>query len=837
MLQLKKFWPVPCSVAIGLVIWAGCETGQMAPPPAVALPANSLKPGPDDPRIAFVAARLLEEYHYLQHPLDKDLSAKFFDGYIDSLDSRHEHFLQSDLAEFAPFRTNLDTLTLGRNLTADLSPAFAIYQRYQERFQQHTAYVNELLQQDKFKFNTEDKIQIDRRHEPFPKDLAEAQQFWRQHVRYEYLQDKLGREISETNGVFTIKLPADANTNIIYSLQKRYRWNQHLMTNQDSDSVLSAYLNALAHAYDPHSDYMSAPHAQDFSISMNLALFGIGAQLTEDDGYCTIHALVAGGPASKSKLLNEKDRIVAVAQAGKPPMDVVDMELEKVVQQIRGPKGTEVQLTITSAPDYTTRKVISLVRDEIKLEDSEAKAKLLEMPDDHGGTNRIGILELPSFYAPVGDLGPNNGRATPKYTSVDVAKLVKKLKQEHVAGIIIDLRYNPGGSLEEAIKFTGLFIKAGPVVLARNPDGQVTVDSDNDPQELYDGPLMVMINRFSASAAEIAAAALQDYGRALIVGDTSTHGKGTVQNLNPLKPFMLNSTNDPGALKITIRKFYRVNGASTQLKGVMPDIVLPDVLNYYAMIGETNLDNPLPWDTIQPASYEKFNLVQPYLADLHKQSDARILTNRDFAYVQQDIEQYKKTQADRTATLNEREAIKERERVALQQKMRDKERDSRPLPGLKIYELTVKNSTEPGLPEPKPFFTTNYDISTLATLTYKDLDVKKFFGTTNPVHQAATVPNGNVVYVFTNFFTAGYTADFAHFFRTNYPDLTDVKFIYTNSPATNIIAEQHTSSTNQIFKPVVNKTYSPDPVRDESERILEDYISLLPKGGSLTVIP
>ncbi len=196
-----------------------------------------------------------------------------------------------------------------------------------------------------------------------------------------------------------------------------------------------------------------------------------------------------GGPASKSKLLNEKDRIVAVAQGDKPPVDVVDMELEKVVQHIRGPKGTEVRLTISQAPDFTVRKVVTLVRDEIKLEDSEAKAKLIEMPDDHGGTNRIGIIDLPSFYAPVGDLTANNGRATPKYTSVDVAKLIKKLKQEHVAGIIIDLRYNPGGSLEEAIKFTGLFIKDGPVVLARNPDGEVTVDSDTDPEQLYAGPL------------------------------------------------------------------------------------------------------------------------------------------------------------------------------------------------------------------------------------------------------------------------------------------------------------------------------------------------------------
>jgi carboxyl-terminal processing protease len=823
MLQLKKFWPLPLSVVVGVAVWVGCETGRMAPPPAVVLPTNDLKPGPDDPRIAFVAARLLENYHYLEHPLDKEMSAKFFDGYIDSLDSRHEHFLQSDLAEFARFRTNLDTLTVNTNLAADLSPAFAIYQRFQQRFQQHVAYVDELLQQDKFKFNAEDKIQTDRRHASFPKDLDEAKQLWRQQLRYEYLQEKLAAEVFETNGVFTVKLPVTASTNIIAMQQRHYRWMLHQMTNQDGDSVLTAYLNALAHAYDPHSDYMSAPHAQDFSISMNLALFGIGAQLREDDGYCTIFTLVPGGPASKSKLLSEKDRIIAVAQGGKPPVDAVDMDLEKVVQQIRGPKGTEVRLTISQAPDYTTRKVVSLVRDEIKLDDAEheASAKLIELPDNHGGTNRIGIIELPSFYAPV-DFTPNNGHATPKFTSVDVAKLLRKLNQEHVSGVIINLRYNPGGSLEEAIKFTGLFIKSGPVVQARNPDGQVTVDSDTDPEEVYSGPLVVMVNRFSASAAEIAAAALQDYDRALIVGDTSTHGKGTVQNLNPLKPFMINSTNDPGALKITIRKFYRVSGASTQLKGVMPDIVLPDVLNYSTQIGETNLDNPLAWDTIQPASYEKFNLVQPYLSELRKNSDARIATNQDFAYVAEDIEQFKKSQADRTITLNEREAIKERERDRLKNTARDKERDSRPLPPLKIYELTVKNSTEPGLPAPKPFFATNYDISEVVKASRVESKSKS-----------------DVVFVFTNFFTTNYSADFAHFFHTNYPDLTDIKFLYTNSTSTNILAEHASphSITNQVFKPVVSRTYGPDAMRDESERILEDYISLLSKSGSLTVNP
>ena len=681
---------------VALAIWAGCETSKSDVPILPALPASSLKPGPNDPRIAHVAARLLEEYHYLQRPLDTELSMRFFDGYLDSLDPRHEDFFQSDLAEFALYRTNLDKLTL-ENGRADLTPAFAVYNRYAERIQQHDAYVMDLLAHEKFKFNTDEKILLDRRHAAFPKDLAEAQALWQQRLRYEYLQEKLSREISTTNDNFVVKLPADAAKDIPATLEKHYRWNLHLTTNWDSDNVLQAYLNGLAHAYDPHTDYFSAPHAQDFSIGMNLSLFGIGAQLNEDDGYCTIRSLVPGGPAAKSKQVNEKDRIVAVAQGTNAPVDVVDMELEKVVQQIRGPKGTEVRLTLSPAADRTARKVVTFIRDEIKLEDSEAKAKLIELPNG----KRIGIIDLPSFYATV-NLG-NNVNTTPKFTSVDVAKLVKKLKQEKVSGIILDLRTNPGGSLEEAIKFTGLFIKDGPVVLARNPDGQVQVDSDPDPTELYDGPLVVMINRFSASASEIAAAALQDYGRALIVGDISTHGKGTVQSLNPLKPFMLatdkNPIPDPGNLKITIRKFYRVSGASTQLKGVASDIVLPDVLDYSTQVGEGALENPLPWDTIQPASYEKMNLVQPYLAKLQAQSTERIATNQDFRYVQQDIAQFQKLQSDKTAAINEREVLKERERNFLQSKAREAERTARPTDGVKVYDITVKNSELPGLTE------------------------------------------------------------------------------------------------------------------------------------------
>ena len=268
----------------------------------------------------------------------------------------------------------------------------------------------------------------------------------------------------------------------------------------------------------------------------------------------------------------------------------------------------------------------------------------------------------------------------------------------------MDLRNNPGGSLEEAIKFTGLFIKDGPVVLARSPDGKVTVDSDTDSSVLYDGPLVVMVNRFSASASEIAAAALQDYGRALIVGDISTHGKGTVQNLNPLRPFVwpatVSATNDPGTVKITIRKFYRVSGASTQLKGVTPDIVLPDVLNYSTEIGETALENPLPWDTIPSVNYNKLNLVQPYLARLRARSDARVATNQDFIYIRQDIEQFQKLQADKTASLNEREPIKEREANQARQKARDKEREARKAPDVNNLRPDRRERREPGLPPP-----------------------------------------------------------------------------------------------------------------------------------------
>ena len=563
--------------------------------------------------------------------------------------------------------------------------------------------MNELLKEDRFKFNTDEHILLDRRHAPYPKDLGEAKQLWSQRLRYEYLQEKLSREISPTNNHVILTLPKSATAEITGTLARHYRWNLRQAANLDSTGILQAYLNALAHAYDPHSDYFNTEHAQDFSIGMSLSLFGIGAHLGEDDGYCKIDQLVHGGPAEKSKQIKESDYIVAVAQGNQPPVNVVDMEIGKVVQLIRGPKGTEVRLTISPVEDRAVRRVVTLIRDEIKLEDQEAKAQLIELPGSHGGTTRLGIIDLPSFYATI-DLPGNPEHATAKSTTADVTRLIKKLKSEKAAGIILDLRSNPGGSLEEAVKFTGLFIKAGPVVLARSSfDGPVNVDSDTDPSALYDGPLVVLVNRLSASASEIAAAALQDYGRALIVGDISTFGKGTVQNLNPLRSFFVrpataSATNDPGTVKITIRKFYRVSGASTQLKGVMPDLVLPDVLNYSTQFGESSLENPLPWDTIPSVNYSKLNLVQLYLDELRRRSSERIATNQDFIYIRQDIDEFLKKQADKTASLNEREVIKEHETHQVALDAHEQERMVRKRSSVKVYEITVKNAEQPGLP-------------------------------------------------------------------------------------------------------------------------------------------
>jgi carboxyl-terminal processing protease len=686
---------------------------------------HPITPGPIDGQIAYAAACLLTNYHYLKKPFDAAVSSQFLDRYLEMLDPQHIHFTQGDLAEFEQYRTNLDHLTIpGRRPPADTRPAFVIFNRFMERLEQRTAYADELLKDDTFKFDTDERILINRKDMPYPANLDEAKKLWKQRLRFEYLQELLGKidahkkelaaaktnstasatKSTGTNHVAVAKPKKTDHEEIVETLSHRYHRNLRFFTDWTNDDVLERYLTALTHVYDPHSDYLGHEQLQGFSISMSLSLFGIGAELVSEDGYCKIRRLLPGGPAIKSKLIKENDRIVAVAQGDQPPVDVVDMSLNKAVQLIRGPKGTEVRLTIIPAgAESSTRKVVSLIRDEIPLEESAAKARIIETSDNHGGTLRLGVIDLPSFYATF-DTSGSKDKPEPKSTTVDVAKLLEKLKQENVAGVILDLRRNGGGSLEEAIRLTGLFIKSGPVVQVREENGNIQEADDPDPAVRYDGPLIVLTSRHSASASEILAGALQDYGRALIVGDSSTHGKGTVQSVNQLRTFIPISnrllTNDPGALKLTIKKFFRPSGASTQLKGVVPDIILPSVANEAKDIGERALENPLPWDTIPPAKYDHFNLVEPYLPELRKRSAERVATDKEFSYIRDDIALYKKHEEDKTISLNEKTRLKEQDEAEARQKGRDAERAARPPSQDIIYEISLKQAALPGLPPP-----------------------------------------------------------------------------------------------------------------------------------------
>lgn len=636
-----------------------------------------LVPGQDDRHIARAAATYLERGHYIQQRFDDDVSSKFLDKYLDALDPAHLLFLQSDVEVFNQWRTNLDEMTLK---IGDTSPADIIFNRFIMRLGEQVRYVTNLLATEKFEFKGNDRYTPSRKDLPRPKDLLEAQQLWRDRVRFEWLSEILNKE-KEIKNVLT----------------RRYTRGLRVLQEFDNEDVLQYYLTSLAHVYDPHSDYMPKSAFDNFNIQMRLSLFGIGALLRSEDGYCKIQELMEG-PAKQSGKIKPNDKIVAVAQGTNPPVDVVDWKLNKVVELIRGPKDTEVRLTIVpvDAPDLSTRKVVTLTRAEIKLEEGEAKAKLIELPGESSQKPvRLGIIDLPSFYA---DL--DNRKSTRKSTTTDVAKLLQRLKDEKVTGVILDLRRNGGGSLEEAINLTGLFIKEGPIVQVKDPNGDITEDKDTDPTVAYDGPLVVLTSRFSASASEILAGALQDYGRALIVGDSSTHGKGTVQTLLRLHQLLrLPKENEMGALKITIRKFYRASGSSTQLKGIVPDIILPS-LNNHMEVGEGSLPNALAWDTVPSAKYDRLNIVPPLLPELRKRSEARVAGDKDFGYVREEIERYKKAKEEKSVSMNEKERWQEKKENEARAEMRKKELRARPQPNYKTYEFTLKNVDMPGLPAP-----------------------------------------------------------------------------------------------------------------------------------------
>jgi carboxyl-terminal processing protease len=643
---------------------------------AVARPAAPVDVQTTEANIARVTTSLLAQSQLSHHPLDNQLAGKLLDRYLDALDPSRSLFLRSDVAEFDAMRA---TLAQSTRADGNTRPAHVIFARYLERMKQQVAFDTALLRAGGFTFSGHDKFGFDREHAERPADLAAAHELWKQSLRAEVLQEKLAE-----------KPVPDVATKLIHRHQQQLK----TVTELGSDDVLEIYLDALAHVYDPHSDYLGKESMESLNIAMNLSLFGIGATLANEDGVCTIHELVPGGPAAQSNQLKAGDRIVAVAQGTAPPVDVTAMPLTRIVELIRGPKGSPVTLTVlppVGAPGGARN--VRLVRAEVQLADQQAKARIIDLPLSGGRSMRLGLIDLPSFYS------SRDERADTGATA-DVGRLLDKLKAEQVQGVVLDLRRNGGGSLQEAIDMTGLFIKKGPVVQTRDSSGSIEVGSDHDASVRYAGPLIVLTSKLSASASEIVAGALQDYGRAVIVGDTSTFGKGTVQTIVPLAPVMdragLGHAFDPGALKLTISKFYRPSGASTELRGVASDLVIPSPTEA-APVGESKLADPLPWDTVPAVPFDKLGQVQPYLGSLRTSSAQRLATDPGFTDLRRQVARLRERLASGTVSLNESERRHEQtEEKKLEDAMAaEVKREEEATP---VYEITVKDAARPGLP-------------------------------------------------------------------------------------------------------------------------------------------
>ncbi|CCP03447.1 tail-specific protease precursor [Erwinia amylovora Ea644] len=540
--------------------------------------------------------------HYRQFDLNKEFSAKIFERYLNLLDYSHNVLLASDIAQFDDKKT-----TLGEGMrNGQLSVFYDLYNLAQKRRFERYQYAMSVLKKP-MDFTGNDTIDIDRSKSPWPKTSAELNQLWDEKVKFDELSLKLaGKDQKEIREVLT----------------KRYQFAVRRLAQSNSEDVFQLAMTAFAHEIDPHTNYLSPRSTEQFNTEMSLSLEGIGAVLQMDDDYTTINSMVAGGPAAKSKSFTVGDRIVGVGQPGKPIVDVIGWRLDDVVAQIKGPKGSKLRLEILPAGKGTKTRIVTLTREKIRLEDRAVK-----MSVHHVGKQKVGVLDIPGFYVGLTD---------------DVKVLLQKLQKQNVDSVVIDLRTNGGGALTEAVSLSGLFIPGGPVVQVRENNGKVRQDSDNDGVTYYKGPLVVLVDRFSASASEIFAAAMQDYGRALIVGEP-TFGKGTVQqyrSLNRIYDQMLRPEWPAlGSVQYTIQKFYRINGGSTQRKGVTPDLLMPTGVEVVET-GEKFEDNALPWDSVDAATYVKSGDLKPSEPELIRDHQDRIAKNAEFQYIISDIARF-----------------------------------------------------------------------------------------------------------------------------------------------------------------------------------------------------
>ncbi|EAS64637.1 carboxy terminal-processing peptidase [Photobacterium angustum] len=566
-----------------------------------------------------VASRFTRS-HYKHFSLDDKFSSQVFDRYIEMLDYNKSFLTASDVKQFERWRNQFDD----QLKSGDTSGAFDIFNKVlQRRFDRYQFAISQL--DTEIKFDKDEDFIIDRSELEWPKNQAELNEIWRKRVKYDALNLKLAgknwKEIQETLG-------------------KRYNNAVKRLTQTHSEDVFQLYMNAFSREVDPHTSYLSPRNAEQFQSEMNLSLEGIGAVLQVKDDYTTIQSLVAGGPAASSKKLAAGDRIIGVGQDGEKIVDIIGWRLDDVVQLIKGPKGSKVILDILPEGKNSKSYTVTIVRDKIRLEDRAVKSEVKTFEG-----KKIGVIEVPSFYVGL---------------SEDTKKELVKLNDQKVDGVVIDLRNNGGGALTEATALSGLFISSGPVVQVRDSYGRVKVNSDSDNQVFFNGPLTVLINRYSASASEIFAAAMQDYGRAVVLGEQS-FGKGTVQQHRSLNHLYDLFDKPLGHVQYTIQKFYRINGGSTQNLGVVPDISFPTAVDP-SETGESVEDNALPWDSIKPAEYKQLHNYSSILPKLNEEHLARIKNDMEFGFINEDIKTYKKEKDINSISLNEKTRLAEQDK-------------------------------------------------------------------------------------------------------------------------------------------------------------------------------
>ncbi|OUE42369.1 tail-specific protease [Billgrantia desiderata SP1] len=596
---------------------------------------------------ALEVAESLRYGHYAETALDDTWSRLAFERYLDILDGQRAFLLESDIDEFRHFEERIDDMLF----EGDLAPAYELYQRYHDRAESRFEWLLSAIDEGlNFTYESDMRLDLERREADWATSEAELDELWYKRLK---------------NAALTLDISGQDEEQVENNLRQRYEGQLSRLRQTNGEDVFGLFMAAVTSSIDPHTEYLSPRQGESFDIQMRLSLEGIGAMLQSDGEYVKVTSLVPGGPADRAGVLEPADRIVGVGQEDEEIVNVVGMRLDEVVDLIRGPKGTVVRLEVVPAEavDMTRSSTVEITRDTVDLEDQAAKGEIVEV-EREDGNKRIGVITIPTFYVDFDAW--QSGAEEFRSTTRDVAREVERLKSEGIDGLVLDLRNNGGGALQEANSLLGLFIDRGPTVQVRDARGRINLYGDTETGTLYDGPLAVLVNRLSASASEILAGAIQDYGRGLVLG-SATFGKGTVQTLNDLSH---------GQIKLTRAKFYRISGESTQHRGVEPDILFPDMVDP-ERIGESSLDNALEWDTVQAVQYRHYGEPWEYLETLRSRHRERADSHPNFIFLKERTELARRMREEQTTVSLDREQrqreveARDAEQLALENRRRE----------------------------------------------------------------------------------------------------------------------------------------------------------------------